>query len=280
MKHHDHILIAPLLLLFCAGCFGQIEPEPLVDDEGNVIPVPEPYEDWLRVVEISPKPGQNVRLDARPTFAIRFNQYLEDDSFKSYQTASLRSGGLGIGGTQTYLMTTKTLLWEARSDLRPGFEYTFQVGLQGLRSVTNSPRIPKDQVSRIYLAVDDGEQPEDGEMLEVVTHTLELSREPVAFEQVAQLFAEKGCYSCHGQSQWPYLTDLTRDELVGEKSTQRDLFLVRPNDPTDSYLMHKLLPDYPIREGTVQPPPWSETGPPLTTEELWLVERWIRGGAD
>lgn len=280
MKSQNHILAAPLLALILAGCFGQIEPEPLVDDDGNIIPVPGPYEDWLRIVEISPKPGPNIRLEARPTFAIRFNQYLDDDSFKSYQTASLRSGGLGIGGTQTYMMTTKTLLWEARSDLEPGFEYTFQVGLGGLRSVTDSPRIPEEQVSRIYLAEDADEIPEDGEVLEVVTHALELSRDPVAFEEVADLFDEKGCYTCHGQAQWPFLTDLTREGLVGARSTQRDLFLVRPSDPTDSYLMHKLLPDYPVREGTVQPPPWSETGPPLTTEELWLVERWIRGGAN
>lgn len=279
MRRSTHIPCLALLVLLSTSCFGQIEPDPLVDEDGDVIPVPGPYETWLRVVEISPPTGKNNRLAAKPTFAIEFDQYLDDDTFKSYQTASLRSGGLGVGGNQTYIMTTKTLLWEARSELRPGFEYTFQVGLSNIRSVTDSPRFPDEQVSRIYIAEDDEEVPEEDQMLEVVSHDFELSRDPVFWESVEALFQEKQCYECHGQQDWPLLTDLTREGLVGERSTQRDLFLVRPGDPTDSYLMHKILPDYPVREGTVQPPPWSETGAPLTTEELWLVERWIRGGA-
>lgn len=266
-------LSASTLCLWGASCSGQIEAQPPLDEEGEPIPIPQPYEPWLLVREVAPQAsGEQTRLALRPTIAVTFNQYLEDESFRSYGVARMGSGGIGASGSTEYRMTTKRIIWRARADLREDFEYTFTLGLENLRSVTASPPLPGATLSRVYIAAsaeDEGESWEDA-----------LSDEPVSWGEVEQLFEQRGCYSCHGQPRWSKLGALTPEALVGIKSSQRDLQLVRPGDPTDSYLMHKLLPDYPVREGTVQPPPWGEGETQvLTREELWLVERWIRAGA-
>ncbi len=76
-----------------------------------------------------------------------------------------------------------------------------------------------------------------------------------------------------------YPSAIAPRDLIGQPSTQQpDLLLVQPFDPERSYLMHKLLWDYPLREGTAQPTPW-DGGAPLPEQDLRLIERWIRGGA-
>lgn len=97
-----------------------------------------------------------------------------------------------------------------------------------------------------------------------------------SWQEVSPLIEER-CAGCHRDEQWG-LNPLTYDSLLGAKSTQTDQFLVRAGDPQDSYLMRKILPDYPEREFTVQPPPWSDVER-LDRQELLLIEGWIAAGA-
>jgi len=117
------------------------------------------------------------------------------------------------------------------------------------------------------------------------TTNVPLPDDPVTFADIEPLLTAR-CAQCHGNTEaWPFLVPMTPEALNGQPSEQVPALLVRPGDPYDSYLMHKLIPDYPVRRNGPHPPPWGEDEPweadatPLTTEELWLIERWIAGGA-
>lgn len=263
--------IITLALLYATACGGRIEREPLLDEDGKKIPTPPPLEQWLQIESITPTGGTS--LSTSPTFLIRLNQYLQEDSARSYAVVSLQTGGRGVGGAYTPIMTERALLWSPNNPLRDGFEYTLTVSGEGLESVTGAPTPPSYSTSVTFLA-------EEMVTPNEVT-SLDLALEP-GWGEVEALFEQKGCYTCHGEASWHELNPLTYNALVGKKSAQSDLYLVRFKDPVNSYLMHKLLPDYPIRRGTAQPPEWAEmpaSNEPLTKDELWLVERWIRRGA-
>ena len=260
-----------LALILCA-CGGRIEREPLRDEDGEEIPTPPPLEDWLLVEELSP--GGDEALPDSPTFLVRFNQYLQEDSARSYGVLSLKTGGVTVGGEYTPIMTERALVWRPNRPLRDTFEYTLTVSGESIRSVTGAPTPP--DYSRAVTFIVDASQPPNGP---VTSLDLELE---VSWREVQALFEEKGCYQCHGEPSWHELNALTYASLVGQKSAQSDLFLVRFKDPVNSYLMHKILPDYPVRRGTLQPPEWADapaSSRPLDRDELWLVERWIRRGA-
>lgn len=251
---------------------GSIEPEGPVDEDGDPIPIPQPYDDWLRITRVEPG-AQAEAIAPRPTFAVTFNQYLDDESWRSWGAARLQSNGIRYNGEVDYIMVRKTILWRPYRSVIEGLEYRFVFSMEDLRSVTDAPRTPDASYEALYARAD----AEEG-----ASYELDLPQEPVRWEQVRQIFERRQCYQCHGDTeQWAYLNPLTRGSLVGERSEQVDRLLVRPFDVTDSYLMHKLLPDYPVRRYTVQPPPWFEDpqARPLDESELWAVERWIRGGA-
>ena len=98
-----------------------------------------------------------------------------------------------------------------------------------------------------------------------------------SWSAVRQIIDER-CADCHGDEDWPKLNPLTRESLVGRSSDQLNEPLVRPYDPPDSYLMHKLLWDYPVRQGEPQPPAWAG-GKQLPRDELLTIEGWIAAGA-
>lgn len=260
------------VLLCLAGCGGRIEPEPLLNDKGEKIATPPPLEQWFQVESITPTGGGT--LSTSPTFFIKFNQYFQEDSARSYGIVSFLTGGRSVGGTYTPVMAERGLVWRPTRPLRDGFEYSLTVSGDGLESVTGAPT-PPDYSSRVTFIADEQMEPAP------LVIPIDLSIEP-DWSDVETLFNEKGCYTCHGQASWHELNALTHASLVGERSAQSDLYLVRFKDPTNSYLMHKILPDYPVRRGTVQPPEWAEapaSNTPLDTSEIWLVERWIRRGA-
>jgi hypothetical protein len=86
------------------------------------------------------------------------------------------------------------------------------------------------------------------------------------------------CTDCH---QGPFAPQGLRftgdvyDALVNRQSTQRrDLMIVRPGDPDNSYLIHK-LEGRPGILGTRMPP----VGPPLTEGQMLIIRNWIASGA-
>lgn len=264
MSSAQRLLILPCLGMMLAGC-GQIEQEPLLDDEGKLIPTPPAFEPWLYVTEATPSLKEKT-LPKRPTFALTFNEYLDTDSYPSYDVAMLSSGGLRTFGSARYIMTRKQLIWRANGNLREGFEYTFELTMPKAQSLNGAPIWP-EKPRGIFTAT----AAED-------SFSLDLDDRPRSFAQDLEPLIQAKCARCHRDPQWG-LNPLTYQSLQNAPSTQRDRLLVRPGSPSGSYLMHKLLPDFDDRLYTAQPPPWDAQSAPLTEAEIWSFERWIEGGA-
>lgn len=255
---------AALAALLSASC-APIEAEPPRDADGEVIAQPEPFDAWLRLSASQPSADGTIAL--RPTITLTFSDYLNDESFTSYSAVSLASNGLRVRGVLRYQMTTKSLIWTASRALEPGLVYTLEVDPSALRSVTDAPPDISWTPPRLIA---DASAP-------TITAPLPDADAPVTFADVSPIF-EARCNGCHDDPAWQ-LPALTRGGLVGAPSAQVDRVLVRPFDPSDSYLMHKLLPDYADRRFGAHPPRWHDDPTPLTTEQLWRIEQWIAQGA-
>jgi hypothetical protein len=253
-----------ILLTLCfaaaATSCGDIEQEPPTDSDGEVIPIPGPYDDWLRVTAIEPDADT---IAPRPTVVFRFSDYIDDDRFRSFDFAQIRSGGRRSLGESTYVMTDKSVVWRAYGELERGLKYDLSI-LADLRSYTNAPPLPGDFGERTYRVADDGA-------------TAEFELPEPTWSDVDDI-VQRRCASCH-RDPARRLNPLTYASLVGARSEQVDRFLVRPGDAPESYLMHKILWDYEDIEFTHQPPPWQENAEQLPREELLVIERWIEDGA-
>ncbi|MFU8804629.1 MAG: hypothetical protein ACNA8W_12520 [Bradymonadaceae bacterium] len=254
-----NFLIFPFSLL--TAC-GSIDPPPPVNDEGEPIPFPAPYETWLQIKSIAPATDEDIPL--QPVLEITFTDYIDPATFTTYGVLALQSGGIIAAGDVEYSMAERTLRWTPRRLLEPGFAYRLVLFETGISSVTGSPLIAPARMPR-YIVDEDA------------TIESTLPRQTVRWADIEPIFDAK-CASCHGDARWG-LPELTHDVLVDTRSEQVEHMLVRPFDPTRSYLMHKILPDYPLRRFTVQPPPWFEERSPLSDEEIGLIEAWIRQGA-
>lgn len=254
------LAIAAACAATVAGC-GEIEPDRPVDDQGQPIPMPDPGEDWLYFEAVEPR----QTLSTRPTIALRFNQYLDPTTFRSFDTATLESGGHVRSGVVDYRMTRKTLLFRPHNLLEPGLRYDLRWSADDVRSVVGSPLHPQVMLPAGYRVRDQADPVEPFE------------RPTVTWDDVQPLF-EDHCSDCHAD-QSRGLPEMTRDQLVGRRSDQTDTMLVEPYHPARSYLMHKILPDYPMRRHTVQPPPYSDEANRLSTDDIERIEHWIAGGA-
>ena len=228
-------------------------------DPGDEDPSPGPFDRWLAVRSITPEAGG---VSTRPTLRIQFNDYIDDESFETYNTGALETGPIQWGGWADWRMTDKTLIWQSRGEVPSGLEVTFKLS-KAFESVTGAPFRPTD-VSRIYTTSSDRQPPP-------------ADPPPADWSDVEAIF-ERHCNTCHGNPDWGGLTPLTREALVGGESAQVDRPLVRPYDASDSYLMHKILWDYPDRRLTPQPPPWSGADE-LPKADQRTIEHWIQSGA-
>lgn len=250
-------VLAIALALLCS-C-SDIEPEPPVGQDGEPVELPEPYDTWLRVIEIQPASGE---ISAQPVFEIEFDTYIEDDLLLSYDMVSLVSGGIRVRGFSTWDVTTRTLTWRPSSSLVDGLEYRLQLNAERLRSITGAP--PQLGGAPTYTVDAELEASEPS------------SEQPATRADVEKIILRK-CASCHRDAEWK-LNPLTAESMIGIKAADRDQLLVIRRDAADSYLMHKILPDYPLRAYGVQPPTWSDAQP-LTTGEIRTFKRWIDAGA-
>jgi hypothetical protein len=252
--------LAALIGVVHAGC-GSIEPAVPVDDEGEPIALPGPYDTWLQIRRVTPSSGA---VSLRPTIELAFTDYVDPLTFTSYGVLTLQSGGIVVAGLAQYFMADRTIRWTPRQDLEPGFEYRLTLMESDIASMTGAPLLAP---TRLPLFIAD-------ESLEAPTS---VDGDDVTWADVAPVF-EARCAPCHSDPQWG-LPAMERGVLVTTRSSQVDAMLVRPFDPSRSYLMHKILPDYPARRFTVQPPPWDENSTSLEPETIRIIEAWIRQGA-
>ena len=239
-----------LMLLVVALLLGACVPNDPVDF----------YDRDLGVTEVYPRPDfGEIPRNARIT--VTFNNYLDPDPLNYFNALALDSGGVRASDRAVYRMVGRRATLITRRNLEPGIYYDLGFNPEVLRSVTGraygGPAAIRFQVGD-FAVVHPPEPP---------TPT---------WAQVAPLL--EPCAECHGDPEWK-LAPMTPEGLVAQPSSHdKDLWLVRPGDPARSYLMHKILWDYPVREGTAQPPPWAGKGQ-LSVQAQDTIERWILGGA-
>lgn len=247
-------LIFILMLFSC----GPINPEPETDDDGNEIRKPEPFDRPLQIVGFEP---DSDLIHPESDILVRFDRYLSDEAFTDFSAIFLASGGLRATGRARLLVAERAILLKTSSPMVNGFDYQVVIDPDQIFSETGAPL--GDFGTPLYR-------------VDASVEVFSVAIPEPDWEDVSRIFDQK-CNGCHSDPQWQ-LPELTHAGLVGVKSGQVDRFLVRANDPTDSYLLQKVLPDYANRRFTVQPPPWSD-GAPLTSEEIAAIEFWIADGA-
>lgn len=244
-----------LIALLIAGC-GSIDPPPPTDEDGNEIIEPGPFDTYLGIEADYPD-----EVGVRPIIRLRVDGYIDEDELLDFGIVSLASAGITETGRVRWIMSTRTLEFRPFSELVPGLRYTPRIDGSRVFSVTGAPLA--DVSLPPVLVVD---EPADDDP----------PTPAVRWPEVDRLLEAK-CRSCHADPQWQ-LNPLTRESMIGQQSKQVFQPLVLPFDPGDSYLMRKVIADFPVRRFTVQPPPWSDLEP-LTQAEVALLETWIRGGA-
>jgi ADP-ribosyl-[dinitrogen reductase] hydrolase len=239
-----------LMLLLVAVVLGACVPNDPVDF----------YDRDLAVVDVHPRPDLGeIPTNARIT--VTFSNYVDPGPLNYFNALSLDSGGIRASDRAVYRLVGKKATVITRRSLEPGIYYDLGMNPEVLRSVTGRPYGGPGTI-RFQVG------------------TFSVTHPPTApsptWEQVEPLFAP--CGECHDDPEW-MLPPMTREGLIGEPSAHdADLWLVRPGDSARSYLMHKILWDYPVREGTAQPPPWAGKTQ-LSIEAQDTIERWILGGA-
>lgn len=254
-----HSILSLSLLITTTGC-GSIEPPPAVDAKGEPIPTPPPAEKWLRFTEITP----TEEIPLRPIIKITFNAYLDTTTFNSFAPVQIASGGYLHTGQVDYWMTQRALYFRPNTALEPDLLYELRLpGGKNLRSIVGSPLHPELTLPAMHARQELEDPPPH-------------RRPRIPWDDVEAIF-DASCNSCHNDPSRD-LPMLTPEGLIGAPSDQVDFALVDPFRPAQSYLMHKILPDYPERRFTEQPPPWSDA-PPLSVHDMELIEHWIAQGA-
>ncbi len=256
MRFYPTIATVSFFALLFANC-GPIDPPP-EDDKGEEIPLPQPFDTFLELEKVKPESDE---VGLRPVLWIQFSDYLDDDKWIDRSAVSLVSGGLVHRGRITNVFSQKAILFTPNDDLIEGFKYTLKLSKKQFKSFNDAPlETPKEIEFTVNAKLSDQGVP---------------LPDPF-WPEIKAIFSKK-CDSCHSDPNWG-LIELEFDTLIGIRSEQVDRFLVKPLDSSDSYLMHKILPDFDERKFTVQPPPWSD-GLPLTAEEILKIDQWIEKGA-
>ncbi len=197
------------------------------------------------------------------TFTLTFNRYLDPSSFRYFDIMSLRSGGLRTPGFARYRVTTRSLTFYPTRLMEPELIHQLVVDTEILRSLEGEAI--EGELALRFQTGTESESDAPGPRIE-----------PVSFAADVEPLFQAGC-SCHYDR--PALVPLTYERLVGQRSEQmRGRALVEPFDPARSYLLQKLLADYPDRRFDRMPPAWSDEEP-LGQAALERIEDWIETGA-
>ena len=104
------------------------------------------------------------------------------------------------------------------------------------------------------------------------------------FQKVSKIF-RSSCVSCHSSSRPGGSLNLESSaaygELVNEKSSQSPMLLVKPGDPKNSYLLHKLRGTHLQAGGRGERMPTIRGWQPsiFNPADLATLEKWVRDGA-
>jgi len=248
-----HLLMLMCTLLCVSGC------ELMLDGEN---PRRAAHRPFFVVSEVSIEDGATEVALNQP-ITITFSEYLDPDSFDYFNAIRLRSGSISGPGWARYSLVDRSLTWYPTRELRSNLIYTLKVNPETVRSIFGEELALETAIT--FETAGSG--------------TVEQNRRitSVSYGDSIAPILQRNC-SCHnGDAE---LTRLEYENLVDVPSHQRSSrVLVVPFEPARSYLIHKLLDDYPYRRLEPMPPSWSAE-PVLDEEALRLIESWVATGAE
>lgn len=213
-------------------------------------------------VEATSLEDQAVDVPLNQPITLWLSTYLDPDSFEYFNALLMESGGIRGRGFTRYQLWDRSLTIFPTANLLPNLTYTLTVNPDTVRAINGEElAIPFELTFRTAST-------------ETVDQDRNLSRLSYA-EHVAPII-EAHC-SCHTASDAQIPLDYDRLLSLSSQSMAARPF-VRPYSPTSSYLMEKILPDYPDRKWTIMPPPQSAEEP-LEPTEIQVIEQWISTGA-
>ena len=199
---------------------------------------------------------------ANPLFVFSVDGYLDVRSAEPAAAFSLAAGSHRPRLDVRWSPLSRQLLVSPRDPLRVGLTYTLLLDPSKLRA-TGGGTVDTTSDSWRFTATSD--EWEDRPRPEVLSFGTDI--QPILVE---------GC-GCHWEANSP-LVQLDAATLRGRSVSRPARSLVVPFEPERSYLVEKLLRDYPDRFGTEMPPPWAEESA-LQPSELATIYQWILAGA-
>ncbi len=255
---HGRMPATLVVLLSVAGCL--FLPDRSVENRGR-----EP----LRVESVNVAEGDtDVPLDV--SIEIRFNQPLDPASLED-ASMQLGSGSLRSLADVRFDALTRTLVFDPRSDLRPGLWYEFTMDAFPL-SIMGTAYLDEPLQIRFGTGTETGATPA-------------VPRPAVDFEtKVWPVIGAGGC-GCHSEASRAMGFVIPADPdafLSGSVATPSREWpgwrIVDPGQHARSYLIYKLLGDerlgMPTIMGETMPP-----GAPLPMQDIETIRDWIEQGA-
>lgn len=200
---------------------------------------------------------------------------LRGDSNSLGPALAVSSGRVNASYRVEYSLVYREVRYFPTRPLRDDLRWTLTLDSDALISLGGGRPIPLEPVAfRIDggLVVPDGDLPPHVRLDDAPPPVAA----PVRFATDVEPVLRRACGACHGVGGLVALDHATL--RAASSVTLPDVPLVRPFDPAGSMLLQKVVPDHPVRFGTVMPPPWSDQAP-LTHEELRVIEAWIQQGA-
>ncbi len=184
---------------------------------------------------------------------LRFEQYLFDSPSQGLGI-ELVSGDRNAAVSVAYDPVDRALVLQPDRELRVGLGYVLRVPADSVFGF-GGERLAED------LEIDFRAGPR-------VDYT---PRPPVDFELHLLPKLEASCY-CHGEDAWPPLDPATWVGQAARRQPERSL--VVPGEALQSYLIQRVLADYPGVRGAPMP-----TEAPLDAETLKALVSWVEAGA-
>jgi hypothetical protein len=209
-------------------------------------------------VNLSPDDGAIVDTTA-PELRVSFRSFLDPDTLPPGGEVELRSGSRVVAVRARWDILDRAVIATPVDPLVPGLRYEWTFSPEETLLLGGWP-ISSPEPRSFTVSPTATDAPRDGAA-------------PPTFDELVPVF-EEHC-GCHYDGTPPVLD---RSVVGARSAVLPERWLVRPWEPAQSYLVQKLLPQYPDRFGTVMPPPW-DGAEPLDPEALRAVIDWIAAGA-
>ncbi|MEE2788600.1 MAG: Ig-like domain-containing protein [Myxococcota bacterium] len=203
----------------------------------------------MEMFVVDTQPAAEGTLPIGQAIHIQFDQYL-DERTTNASAVQLNTGDIQLSTKVGYDPVAKRLIVQPKFSLRPKIGYRIQIDHERLRGRLGERLSAPFEFS--FLSAD-GARPE----------AVESSPRPTWLD-VQQIFANR-C-GCHGPDENTYPPLLNRDMLSRPSVRQPEFAYVKPGAPLASYIVLRLLPNYPGVSG-----PTKMASP----EEVRLIIDWI-----